>query len=178
MPSNIPFQSAEAIRLLEATPGVLHSQLHHLDGAWIRNNYGDDTFSPYDVVRHLIHGERVDWIPRLRILLEHGESRSFDPYVIEELYDEGDDKSIVQLLDTFARLRQSNIETLREMNLADEQWKLCGTHPIFGPVTAVELVASWVVHDLNHIHQVAKCLGNQYRDGIGPWRKTLTFIDR
>jgi hypothetical protein len=133
MPSNIPFQPEDAICLLGATPEVLRSQLQHLDGAWIRNNYGTDTFSPYDVVRHLIHGDRVDWIPRLRILIKHGESRPFDPYISEELYDEGDDKSIVQLLDKFARLRTVNIKTLREMNLTDVQWKLCGTHPVFGP---------------------------------------------
>lgn len=178
MPSQIPFQPEDAIRLLEATPDVLRSQLQHLDGAWIRNNYGANTFSPYDVVRHLIHGERVDWIPRLRILLEHGTSRPFDPYIIEELHDEGDDKSIVQHLDEFARLRSVNIATLREYNLTEEQWTLRGTHPIFGPVTATELVATWAVHDLNHIHQIAKCLGNQYRDQIGPWKEFLTFLDR
>ena len=178
MPSNIPFQPEDAICLLEATPEVLRCQLQHLGGAWIQNNYGADTFSPYDVVHHLIHGERVDWIPRLRILIEHGTSRPFDPYIIEELYDEGDDKSIVQLLDQFARLRRVNINTLRELDPTDEQWKLCGTHPVFGPVTATELVATWAVHDLNHIHQIAKCLGNQYRDQIGPWRKLLTFLDR
>lgn len=178
MPHQIPFQVDEAIGVLAATPGVLRSQLAHLKEAWIRNNYGDGTFSPYDVVRHLIHGERVDWIPRLGILLEHGESRPFDPYVIEELHDEGEDKSIVELLDTFAQLREGNIEALREMNLTDEQWKSRGTHPIFGPVTASELIATWAVHDLNHIHQVAKCLGNQYRSEIGPWHQILTFIDR
>lgn len=178
MPSSIRFQPVDAIRLLEATPAVLRSQLEHLDGSWIRNNYGPTTFSPYDIVRHLIHGERVDWIPRLRILIEHGESRSFDPYIIEELRDEGDDQSIVQLLDRLARLRHGNLETLRALHLTDQQWKSSGTHPVFGPVTASELVATWAVHDLNHIHQIAKCLGNQYRDEIGPWRKILTFIDR
>ena len=178
MPSEIPFQPADAIRLLEATPDVLRSQLQHLGEAWIRNNYGAETFSPYDVVRHLIHGERVDWIPRLRILMQHGTSRPFDPYIIEELYNEGEEKSIVQLLDEFAWLRKANVKALQDLSLNLEQWELCGTHPIFGPVTATELVATWAVHDLNHIHQIAKCLGNQYRDQIGPWKKLLTFLDR
>lgn len=178
MPSTIPFQLNEAIELLSATPQALRGQLQHLGDAWIRNNYGPETFSPYDVVRHLIHGERVDWIPRLRILLEHGESRPFDPYVIEELYAEGEDKSMVELLDVFAGLRADNLNALREMHLTDEQWQLRGMHPELGPVTASELVATWVVHDLNHIHQIAKCLGNQYRHEMGPWAARLTFIDR
>lgn len=178
MSSSIPFQAGASICLLEATPEVLRSQLQHLDQTWIRNNYGLDTFSPYDIVRHLIHGERIDWIPRLQILLKHGESRPFDPYIIGELYDEGEDQSIVQLLDTFGRLRNDNLSTLQEMKLTEEQWKLRGKHPVLGSVTASELVAAWVVHDLNHIHQIAKCLGNQYRNEMGPWRQNLTFIDR
>lgn len=178
MPSSLEFQLGQAIEVLSATPEVLASQLGNLSRSWICNRYGEDTFSPYDVVRHLIHGERVDWIPRLRIILEHGERRPFDPFDIRGLYDEGEDESIFELVGKFSRLRAENLGELESMQLADDRLLLRGIHPELGSVTAAELIATWVAHDLNHIHQIVKCLAYQYREALGPWRSYVTFIDR
>ncbi len=166
----------QAIEVLSRTPAVLRNMLGGLSEPWIVNNYGEETFSPFDVVGHLIHGERTDWIPRARIILEHDESRPFESFDRYAQYEDSKGKTIDELLDTFETLRRENVAALQAMNLTAEQLALRGTHPELGAVTLQEMLATWVVHDLNHIHQIAKCMAFQYHDNLGPWREWATVI--
>lgn len=160
----------QATEVLERTPAVLTAMLGGLSNPWITNNYGADTFSPFDVVGHLIHGERTDWIPRARIILERGEAKPFEPFDRYAMYRDSAGKTIDELLETFVALREENVAALRAMNLTPARLDLRGKHPQLGPVTMRQLLATWVVHDLNHIHQIAKCMAYQYREEVGPWR--------
>lgn len=172
------FQIEQAIEVLSRTPAVLEAMLGDLSEPWVHNNYGEKTFSPFDVVGHLIHGERVDWIPRARIILEHGERKPFEPFDRYAMYEASRGKSMGELLHTFAELRAKNLDALRAMDISPEQLALRGTHPGLGPVTLENLLATWVAHDLNHIHQIAKSMAFQYREGVGPWREYLTVLPR
>lgn len=172
------FQIDQAIEVLSRTPAVLQSMLRGLSDPWVQNNYGEKTFSPFDVVGHLIHGERADWIPRARIILEHGEAQPFEPFDRYAMYEASEGKSIGELLRTFAELRSRNIETLRELRITPAQLALRGTHPELGSVTLENLLATWVAHDLNHIHQIAKSMAYQYHQRVGPWREYLTVLPR
>jgi DinB superfamily len=146
----------------------------HLGALELRRGY----LQPFDVVGHLIHGEKTDWIPRLRIILERGESRPFEPFDRFAQVEESRGKSMQDLLDEFARLRASNLEVLRSLRLGAEELTRTGTHPALGRVTAGELLATWVVHDLNHVKQIAKGLSFRYRDLVGPWREYLPILTR
>ena len=167
-----------AIAVLERTPAALLVLLSGLDESWTHSNYGPDTFSPFDVVGHLIHGERTDWIPRLRILLERGESRPFDPFDRFAQVEASRGKSMEDLLDEFARLRAENLEILRSLHLTPQDLARTGTHPELGRVTASELLATWVVHDLNHLKQIAWAMAHQLRDDVGSWREYLPILAR
>ena len=170
------FHFEHAIQVLRSTPGVLRSMLAALSESWIRSHYGENTFSPFDVVGHLIHGERSDWMVRLALILEHGESEPFAPFDRYAMYEASRGKAIAELLDTFEELRAANLRKLESLHLTPAQLALRGRHPELGPVTVQHLLACWVVHDLNHIHQVAKCMAYQYRDEIGPWRAYFPFL--
>jgi hypothetical protein len=170
------FEVESAIEVLSRTPRVLDAMLRGISEPWARSNYGEDTFSPFDVVGHLIHGERTDWMPRLRIILDHGESRAFDPFDRYAMYEASRGRSMEELLDEFASLRASNIESLRRLNLTEAQLERTGLHPALGVVTLRNLLATWVAHDLNHVHQVAKCMAFQYTCEVGPWREYLTIL--
>lgn len=168
----------EAIEVLERTPSAVSALLSGLGESWTHRNYGEATFSPFDVVGHLIQGERTDWIPRLRILLEQGEERAFDPFDRFAQVEASRGKSMQALLDEFARLRAENVGILRALRLTDVQLARTGMHPALGRVTASELLATWVVHDLNHVKQIAKAMSHQYRDLVGPWREYLPILTR
>ncbi len=170
------FSLAHAIEILSKTPATLSSLLAGLSEPWIKNNEGPETWSPYDVVGHLIHGERTDWIPRLKIILELGESRPFDPFDRFAQFEASKGKTLSELLDTFAMLRRQNLATLNQLNLTEEPFKLKGTHPDFGPVTLDRLLATWVVHDLDHISQIARVMAKQYADEVGPWVSYLSIL--
>jgi hypothetical protein len=159
--------------VLERTPAVLDAMLRGLPDAWTRSNEGEKTFSPFDVVGHLIHGEKTDWIPRAQIILEHGESRPFDRYDRFAQERESAGQTLDQLLDEFARLRRENLATLRGWNLHAAAFDRRGTHPILGTVTLGQLLATWAAHDLTHHHQIARCMAHQVRDAVGPWTKFL-----
>lgn len=163
------FQLDRAIEVLSRTPTVLRSMLGDLSEPWVQSNYGEKTFSPFDVVGHLIHGERTDWMPRAKIILEHGESRPFDTFDRYAMYEASRGKTIGELLDTFESLRRQNVRDLKALGLSESQLALRGTHPQLGPVTMRELLSMWVVHDLNHIAQIAKAMAHQYHDEVGPW---------
>jgi DinB superfamily len=168
-----------SVEVLKRTPAALRGLLGGgLSEFWTLNNYGPATFSPFDVVGHLIHAERTNWLPRARMILERGESNAFEPFDRYAMYQSSKGKSIDELLENFATLRDENLSALSTMNLTPEQLDRRGTHPDLGPVTLRQLIAAWVVHDLNHLHQVAKSMAFQYRDTVGPWRAYLSILPK
>jgi hypothetical protein len=169
---------AEAIEVLERTPSTLRALLAGLSEPWLEPNEGQDTFSPTDVLGHLIHGEETDWIPRLRLILEHGESHPFTPFDRFAFRETCKGLSLSQLLDRFSSLRRENLRILRELRLVSGDLERTGTHPALGRVTAAQLLASWVVHDLGHIKQVVRTMARRYREAVGPWREYLSILDR
>jgi hypothetical protein len=172
------FDVTTAVPVLERTPGVLRSMLTGLGPTWIDANEGAETWSPYDNVGHLIHGERTDWIPRAQIILAQGENRRFTPFDRFAQFRESQGKSLADLLDEFSNLRSDNLTTLAGWRLSDEQLALRGEHPELGTVTLRELLSAWVVHDLGHIAQIARVMAKQYRGAVGPWRVYLPVLDR
>ena len=172
------FDLARGIEILERTPRVLREMLAGLSPEWLSGNEGPDTWSPFVVVGHLIHGERTDWIPRARIILAQGDDRRFTPFDRFAQLRESKGKSLTELLDEFSALRSASLTTLREWGLHDEHLLLEGVHPEFGAVTMRQLLATWVAHDLGHIAQVARVMAKQYRDAVGPWRAYLPVMDR
>ena len=172
------FDLTTGIAVLERTPAALRAMLSGLPAAWTEANEGPETWSPYDIVGHLIHGERTDWIGRARIILEQGAERRFQPFDRFAQFRESQGKTLAQLLDEFERLRAENLRTLAGWRLTDEQLALRGEHPELGPVTLRQLLSTWVAHDLGHIAQTARVMAKQYRDAIGPWRAYLPVMDR
>lgn len=170
------FELQHAVEVLRRTPATLNSLLCDLPELWLVNNEGPETWSPNDIVGHLIHGEETDWIPRTKIILEHGETRPFDPFDRFAMRDKLKGKSTAELLDTFARLRTRSLEELEALNLTPGLLEKRGTHPEFGVVTLKQLLATWVVHDLGHIRQVARVMAKQYRDEVGPWKAYLPVV--
>jgi hypothetical protein len=174
------FSLAEATAVLSRTPATLDALLRGLPDVWVRCNEGKDSWTAADIVGHLISGERVDWMPRVRNILENGEARAFDPVdrAAHLHLKEGQDKSLEvgRLLDDFARLRRENLATLRALNLRPEDLKRRGRHPALGVVTLSELLATWAVHDLTHLHQLARVMAHQYRDAVGPWSAYLGVL--
>ena len=171
------FVLQDAIEILKRTPSTLNSMLREIPEAWLTQNEGAETWSPYDVVGHLIHGEETDWIPRARIILEHGEARAFEPFDRVAMFDKSKGKSIAELLDTFAALRKESLHELNEMKLTPALLEKRGKHPELGVVTMKQLLASWVVHDLGHVRQILRVMAKQYRDAVGPWRAYLSILE-
>ena len=172
------FKLNEAIAVLERTPAAIRALLAELPDDWTTCNEGPDTFSAFDNVGHLIHGERTDWIPRARIILAQGTNRRFEPYDRFAQVRESAGKSLAQLLDEFAELRAENLATLRSWHLSERELALQGEHPELGAVTLAQLLATWVAHDLGHVAQTARVMAKRYRDAVGPWRAYLPILDR
>lgn len=166
----------QAAEVLKRTPGVLRTMLSGLSDVWVHSNYGADTFSPFDVIGHLITGEKTDWLPRARIILDHGAARPFDRYDRYAQFEESRGKTLDELLDEFERLRKANLAALVEMRPTPEQFSKKGMHPALGEVTLEQLLATWVAHDLNHIAQIAKCMATQYDEAVGPWRVYVSVL--
>ena len=171
------FELAQAIEILQRTPATLNSLLRDLSEQWLVQNEGPDTWSPYDVIGHLIHGEETDWIPRAKIILEHGETSAFEPFDRVAMFEESKGKSIVELLDTFAQLRAANVRELQSMNLTSDLLDKRGRHPELGVVTLRQLLSTWVVHDLGHIRQVVRVMSKQYGAAVGPWKAYLSILE-
>jgi len=169
---------AQAIAVLTRTPATLNALLRGLPDIWLRCNEGKDTWNAIDIMGHLIFGERTDWMPRVRIILENGEARPFDPFDRFAQLKETQDKSteIERLLDEFARLRRDNLAALRALDLQQEDLIRRGRHPALGVVTLSELLATWAVHDLTHLHQLSRVLAHQYHDAVGPWSAYLGVL--
>src|ERR1700752_683211 len=171
------FELQDAIEFLSRTPSTLNSMLRDLQEAWILQNEGPETWSPYDVMGHLIHGEETDWIPRAKIILDHGETRSFESFDRGAMFEKSKGKSIAELLDTFAERRRENLKELDNMKLSPSLLEKRGKHPELGVVTMKQLLATWVIHDLGHIRQIVRVLSKQYRDAVGPWRAYLSILN-
>ena len=172
------FDLDRSIEVLQRTPDVLRALLDGVSDFWARSNYGEGTFSPFDVVGHLIEAERTNWIPRMRVILTHGDPRPFPPFDRYGMYHTSQGKSMPDLLEDFAALRAASLDEIQRLKLTPETLDIRGTHPKLGPVTLRQLLAAWVVHDLGHLHQVAKAMAFQYRDEVGPWREYLTILPK
>jgi DinB superfamily len=172
----MPFELNDAIQILERTPATLRALLTGLSPTWTTATEGQDTWTPHEVIAHLINGERTDWIPRTRHLLEYGESRPFDPFDRTGGFEEARDRPLADLLREFAMLREEGLATLRDLQLAERDLDRRGRHPSLGPVTLRQHLASWTVHDLTHISQIVRVLAVQYREDVGPWRQYLRIV--
>jgi len=166
----------DAIALLERTPAVLDALLRNLPDAWTQTNEGPDTWTVFDVLGHLIHGERTDWMPRVKIILEAGETRAFEPFDRLAQQRESAGMSLPELLDVFAGLRRESLDQLRALNLQPPDVERRGRHPALGVVTLGQLISTWVVHDLTHLHQISRVMAHQYRDAVGPWSAYLGVL--
>jgi hypothetical protein len=170
------FNVPSAVAVLERTPATLRAMLSGLPGEWTAASDGDATWSPYDVIGHLIHGERTDWIPRAKMILESGEGRTFDPFDRTAQFRESRGRSLDHLLATFEELRRENLATLASWSLTEADLEKTGTHPEFGRVTLAQLLATWVAHDLDHLVQIARTMARQYRGAAGPWTAYLSVM--
>jgi hypothetical protein len=170
------FDPDRSIEVLARSPGTLRTLLSGLGEPWIRGTEGPGTFSPFDVVGHLIDGEETDWIPRARIILARGPELRFEPYDRFRHWERNRGRSLESLLDEFTQLRSVNLETLSSWRLQEADFDLPGVHPTFGRVTLRQLLAAWVVHDLGHITQVARVMAKQYRQAVGPWVPFLAVL--
>ena len=172
------FELAEAIEVLARTPVTIRALLGGLPDAWITVDEGPRTFTPFDNLGHLIHGERTDWLARAQIILAQGIARRFEPYDRFAQDRESKGKTLDMLLREFEELRAANLDALRAWNLSDRELALEGEHPELGSVTLRQLLSAWVVHDLGHLAQTARVMAKRYRDDVGPWRKYLPVLDR
>lgn len=170
------FDLDQSMEMLRRSPATLRALLDDLGEAWVRGTEGPDTFSPFDVVGHLIDGEETDWIPRARIILAKGPSLRFEPYDRFRHRARNAGRSVESLLAEFARLRATNLELLRAWKLTVRELDLPGEHPSLGRVTLRQLLAAWVVHDLGHVAQVARVMAKQYRGEVGPWEPFLPVL--
>jgi hypothetical protein len=169
MATSIEFNLPDSTALLARTPAALEAMLRGLPDVWARGNEGQDTWSAYDIVGHLIVGERTDWMVRARLILEKGEARPFDPFDRFAQLKEDPQKSLEQLLEDFKCARAENLAALQALNLQPEDLQRRGKHPRLGTVTLSQLLATWAVHDLTHLHQLSRVMAHQYRNQVGPW---------
>jgi len=170
------FQLEHAKQILSRTPATLNSLLGRLPDEWVTPNEGPDSWSPFDVLGHLIHGEETDWIPRARMILEHGEGRPFEPFDRFAMFEKSKGKSLAELLAAFERLRAESLKELDEMKLTPEALRKRGRHPELGAVTLGQLLSTWVVHDLGHLAQIVRVMAKQYGEAVGPWRAYLPVL--
>ncbi|MDJ0645375.1 MAG: DinB family protein [Flavobacteriaceae bacterium] len=171
------FELGKAIKILERTPTVLQTFLSDLPVEWTHSNEGKDTWSAFDIVGHLIHGEITDWIPRLKIILEYQDQKSFESFDRFAQFRNSEGKSLQDLLDEFSVLRIQNLTELKLLNLTDREMNLSGMHPELGSVTLKQLLATWVAHDLGHIAQISRVMAKQFQSEVGPWQKYISILN-
>lgn len=174
----IDFELHDAGDILARTPRTLRAWLDGLPEAWLRNREGEGTWSPHEVVGHLVHGEKNDWMPRLRQILDGRGTEPFEPFDREAMLRIFGDRTTAELLEEFVALRQANVDALAALPVDPARLDDRGLHPDLGPVTLRQLLATWVAHDLTHIAQIARIMAKQYRHEVGPWRKYLPLLDR
>jgi uncharacterized damage-inducible protein DinB len=170
------FELEKAIDILQTTPSILQAWLGHLPLDWVSASDGEDTWSAFDIVGHLIHGEKTDWMPRAEIILSDRKTREFEPFNRFAMLKESQGRTIQELLDTFLHLRKESINHLRAMRLSKSDYDKTGEHPDLGTVTLRQLLATWVAHDLNHLGQIAEVMARQYKVEVGPWKDFLDIL--
>ena len=175
---SVPFLLDEAMPVLERTPAVLRALLAGLPAEWTAAKERPDAWSPYDIVGHLIHGERTDWIPRAELILRTGEGQAFEPFDRVAMFRDSAGKTLAELLETFAALRARNLDRLRGFQLTPADLERQGRHPELGTVTLGQLLATWTAHDLSHIAQVVRTMGRRYSGTVGPWTEYLPMLQR
>ncbi len=166
-----------SIEILEQTPKTLMSMLGNLSDEWINCNEGEDTWSAFDIVGHLIHCENTDWIPRLKLILSKHEDKTFEPFDRFAQFENSKGKSFSYLLEEFHQLRAENLEYLKMLELSRDQLLLKGKHPVLGEVRLKELLAAWVTHDLGHISQISRVMAKQYKNEVGPWTAFISILN-
>jgi hypothetical protein len=172
------FNLQKAIEIISRTPAVVETMLYNLSEEWIMNNEGDETWSPFDIVGHYIHGEKTDWIPRMEIILSDNDDKTFVPFDRFAQFNDSKGKTLAGLIDEFKQLRKENLKKLTSANLTEADLDKTGVHPHFGAVTLRQLLASWVVHDLAHINQLTRVMAKQYSDAVGPWKEYMGILNR
>jgi hypothetical protein len=172
------FDLQHGIAVLERTPGTLDALLSGLPDAWTTPNEGPDTWSAFDVVGHLIDGELTDWMTRVRVIVDQGPERKFEPFDRLRHLTRNRGRALPDLLAEFRQLREANLAELRRLSLADRELQLTGEHPAFGAVSLRQLLATWVAHDLGHIAQISRVMAKQYREAVGPWQAYLPVLHR
>ena len=172
------FELIQGTEILKRTPHTVSALLGNLSEPWVTQNEGPETWSPYDVIGHLIHAEETDWIPRVKMILEHGDSRAFEPFDPFAMIERSKGKTMHQLLEIFQLMRSQSLGELQRMNLTPALLEKKGKHPEFGPVSLSQLLATWVVHDLGHIAQIARVMSKPYGDAVGPWQAYLPVLTR
>lgn len=171
------FSLQRSIEILERTPSILDSFFNELSDDWTLNNEGENTWSPYDIIGHLIHGERTDWIERAKIIIYQQDDKTFESFDRYAQINESQGKSLAQLIEEFKLLRNDNLNELRALNISEEMLDLEGIHPELGKVNLNQLLATWVVHDLGHIAQISRVMAFQYKNEVGPWTDYLKIIE-
>ncbi|MCB0523607.1 MAG: DinB family protein [Saprospiraceae bacterium] len=170
------FNLNKSIEILERTPAVLEQLLSGLSDSWLHTNEGPDTWSPFDVLGHLIHGEKTDWIPRMEIILSSNLDKHFEPFDRFAQMNSQKQRSLAELLLEFRTLREENIKVLKSKKLQESDLQRTGIHPAFGEVTLKQLLATWTVHDLNHLTQISRVMAGQYHAAVGPWQAYLKIL--
>ena len=170
------FSIEKSVEILERTPKTLEVLLNGLSDDWIYNNEGEDTWCVFDVIGHLVHGEKTDWMERTLIILSSDGNKTFAPFDRFAQFKDSKGKSLQQLLEEFQELRTSNLQILKDLQISDSDMKKTGIHPNFGQVTLEQLLSTWVVHDLNHLSQISRVLAKQYKDSVGSWEAYLRIL--
>jgi uncharacterized damage-inducible protein DinB len=170
------FEISRSIAILERTPTILTAWLQGLDEEWTHKNEGGETWSAYDIIGHLIHGENTDWPTRMEIIVSGKENKTFQPFDRFAQFNESNGKSLSALLEEFTKLRAANIRMLKDASIDENKLRFTGIHPSFGEVSLSQLLSTWVVHDLNHIGQIARVMAKQYKDAVGPWQAYLRIL--
>ena len=172
------FELIQCTEILKRTPQTVSALLAGLPEPWVTQNEGPETWSPYDIIGHLIHAEETDWIPRVKMILEHGESRPFEPFDRFAMIERSKGKTMSQLLEIFQEMRTGSLAELEHLNVTETSLSKRGKHPELGQVTLSQLMATWVVHDLGHIAQIARVMSKQYGEAVGPWLAYLPVLTR
>lgn len=170
------FSLNKSIEILFSTPLVLEAHLNQLSKEWLHNNEGGNTWSPFEIVIHLINGEKTNWVHRIKIILSENKEKSLESFIRMEDIDFYKEKSIANLLNEFKAIRNQNISSLKAMKISDADLNRTAIHPVFGTVTLSQLIATWTIHDLNHLSQIARVLAKQYKGEVGPWKEYLPIL--
>ena len=171
------YNLTQALEILERTPAVLNALLTGLSDDWLMNNEGPETFSPYDVVGHMLHGETTDWTERIKRILEHGNTKAFDIFDRFAMYEESKGKSMQQLLQEFENLRKNNIAWFKSLKLTEADLDKKGMHSVLGEVSLRNLLSTWVIHDLTHMAQITRVMAKQYKEEMGPWLEFFRIMN-